>query len=203
MMDRVMEKFKNTTFKPKSLKGKLLLGIYEIRTKPAIHHPYRAGNLNIYKRKLSIEDMQMITNGSRCNDEGDYLAWDKSSWTVGDFVQEFNVEISELCNTDKSSIFLHSAVTFEEGMQTCKRFDNSLMHMPETVEHSEKGFDYHAKAITVRNENGEIQFNGKCVSYWIAAYDTHSEKGFVHYAKTKFIDNYSSICNIRNCYICS
>ena len=33
--------------------------------------------------------------------------------------------------------------------------------------------------------------------------NTHSEKGFAHYAKTKFIDNYSSICNIRNCYICS
>ena len=31
---------------------------------------------------------------------------------------------------------------------------------------------------------------------------THSEKGFAHYAKTKFINDYSSICNIRNCYIC-
>ena len=28
--------------------------------------------------------------------------------------------------------------------------------------------------------------------------DTHSEKGFVHYAKTKFINEYSSTCNIRS-----
>ena len=32
-------------------------------------------NINIFKRKLSIEEMIAITNGDRCGMEGDYLAW--------------------------------------------------------------------------------------------------------------------------------
>ena len=37
----------------------------------------------------------------------------------------------------------------------------------------------------------------------IAKIDTHSEKGFAHYAKDKFIDSYSSSCDIQNCFICN
>ena len=33
--------------------------------------------------------------------------------------------------------------------------------------------------------------------------ETHSEKGFAHYAKIKFISDYSSSCNIQNCYVCN
>ena len=33
--------------------------------------------------------------------------------------------------------------------------------------------------------------------------DTHSEKGFAHYAKITLINDYSSVCNIRNCYVCN
>ena len=33
--------------------------------------------------------------------------------------------------------------------------------------------------------------------------NTHSEKGFAHYAKTKFLNDYSYDCNIRNCHTCN
>ena len=37
----------------------------------------------------------------------------------------------------------------------------------------------------------------------IAKIETHSEKGFAHYAKVKFIEQYSSVCTIRNCFVCN
>ena len=32
---------------------------------------------------------------------------------------------------------------------------------------------------------------------------THSFKGFTHYAKMFFVNSYSAVCAIRNCYVCN
>merc|ERR1719192_1403075 len=98
MMDGVFDEFKNISLKPASLAGKLVLGIRQVRDENPRHYGYKVGNLNIYKGKLSVEDMKSITDGSRCGEEGDYLAWSKSKWSLGEEVRTFDVGRKELCD---------------------------------------------------------------------------------------------------------
>ena len=75
----VMEEFKNISFKPKSLAGNVNLGLSFWKSEERVSFA-KIGNLNIFASKLSIEAMKSITNGSRCGEEGDYIAWSKSKW---------------------------------------------------------------------------------------------------------------------------
>ena len=68
------QEFKNTTVKPKSLAGKLVLGKSHLKSETPYHKPLKVGNLKIFRGKLPILEMQEITNGSWCGEDGDYLA---------------------------------------------------------------------------------------------------------------------------------
>ena len=87
--NEVMPVFVNSSsIKPTNLKGKLILGKYAGVPPSYNMHAVKVGNVNIYSTKLSIDDMKSITNGERCNEGGDYLAWKDSKW-------RFKEEISE------------------------------------------------------------------------------------------------------------
>jgi len=78
-VDRQMESFRNVTLKPNDLSGRIFLGLWHMSRKETVWHELaKMSNLNIYSKKLSIEEMKEITNGSRCGEEGDYLAWSKN-----------------------------------------------------------------------------------------------------------------------------
>ena len=51
-----------------------MLGKFRLKFETPYHKPLKVGNLNIFRGKLAILEMQEITNGSWCREDGDYLA---------------------------------------------------------------------------------------------------------------------------------
>ena len=153
----VMEEFRNISLKPKSLAGNLNLGLYFYKKREWSRN-HKIGNLNIYASKLSIEAMKSITNGSRCGENGDYLAWSKSKWFyTGNDIQVLEVEHHELCNQyPKSSIYITPSEPWRDVLQACKKLGKSRLHVPRDKEHAEKVFDYYM-GIAHKNVSGILQ----------------------------------------------
>ena len=90
MTNQYMEEFTDLTLKPKSLSGKVVLGLRHYKGENPLAFQHKVGNLNVYGSKLSIKEMVQITNGSRCGENGDYLAWSSSKYTItGNITQIF------------------------------------------------------------------------------------------------------------------
>ena len=64
--------------RPKSLAGRIMLGIYINGGGVRVQAPALTGNLQIYGKALSEAQMKTITtSGSGCDKPGDYLSWDQ------------------------------------------------------------------------------------------------------------------------------
>ena len=64
--------------RPKSLAGRIFLGIYINGGGTRVQAPQRTGNLQIYGKALSEAQMKSITtSGTKCDAPGDYLSWDQ------------------------------------------------------------------------------------------------------------------------------
>ena len=78
--DTIYETLKDASL-PKSLLGKILLGVY-FGTSGWSSISHKTSNVNVFSSALSIERMQTIARVKGCDEEGDYIAWSKSAWTV-------------------------------------------------------------------------------------------------------------------------
>ena len=171
LKETVYKEFKNTTsYNPGTLKGNLLLGLsgYQDLGENAV----KVGNLNVYSRKLEISEMQSITNGTRCGEDGDYLAWSTSKWKIEGQTKVLEVKKSELCNQDTSVRFIHGRQTNEELRRTCKKLGNSHMHLPLNPEHSLEVFQFFKDTVLELVDGKWKAHPGECGGYHIAAYDT-------------------------------
>ena len=106
---------------PTDFSGKTLLGV--------IHAPrgwfemsHKTSSMNIFSSALSIEKMRAITKAKGCGEEGDYLAWSESKWTLHGEAVEIEDQ-DELCQ-EKSNFGFYSA-SFPE-MSTCMQHCEKL-----------------------------------------------------------------------------
>ena len=181
----VMEEFKNISFKPKSLAGNVNLGLNFWKNEEWVSFA-KIGNLNIFASKLSIEAMKSITNGSRCGEEGDYIAWSKSKWFyTGNDIKVFEVEMDELCGENrKTSTFITPPELLSKSVHTCARLGNSELHVPTDEESAVRAFDFYKK-IAYRNVSGTLlKYQDVGEKYWIGAVFDEDTKQFVD-IKTK------------------
>ena len=166
----VIEEFKNITLKPKSLAGNVNLGLYFFKAHQWSRN-IKIGNLNIFARKMTLEDLADITRGSRCGEEGDYIAWSKSKWFYsGNYIKEVEVEKDELCSQyPKSSIYVTPSESWVNGVHTCKRLGNNAVHVPRDNEHAVKVFNFYMQ-IAYKNVSGKLEkYNDLETRYRIGA----------------------------------
>jgi hypothetical protein len=68
------------------------------------------GNINVFGRKLSLDEMIAITAGADCGVDGDYLAWREMKWEVHGLAAIWrNVSKEELCSGDTAVRFINTA----------------------------------------------------------------------------------------------
>ena len=86
---------------PTSLDGRLLQDSSQMTVAN-----YMMGNMQVFGRKLSNEEMISITGGGEdCGREGDYLAWKEMQWDVKGKVRGWvNVTWNEMCS-GKNAVF--------------------------------------------------------------------------------------------------
>ena len=110
----------------------------------------KVGNVNVYGSKLSIKEMQQITNGSRCGEDGDYIAWSISKYIItGNIPHIFEVEKIELCSFDKTYRFIHGNQRQADAQHSCRRLGNSLMHLPQDWDHAKIVYDFFSVFLTL------------------------------------------------------
>jgi len=138
--------------------------------------PIKVGNVNVYSKKLSNEDMKSITGGERCGEEGDYLAWSQAQWTIkGNVTKVIEVEKSELCARNVTSKYIHGRETQPKLAQTCNKLGKSRLHFPKNADHSSEYENYFMKKM-MRYEDGQYKgYPGECTGYYTAAYDTNPD----------------------------
>ena len=69
--------------RPKNLKGKIILGAYQMPTKSWWVFSNKLTNLNIFSGLLSLPVLQRRTKGDEvCLGEGDYMAWSEMQWDL-------------------------------------------------------------------------------------------------------------------------
>ena len=128
-------------------------------------------NVNVFKRKLTIEEMKEITAGEKCGMEGDYLAW--SNMTIRTKGVEYynydteerepipvlvtNITIKQLCRQGAyTEVKAEGRLKFFETDKLCKKMGNSFIFTPISLEHE--------KNNTLRGSN-----------YWIGIHDIAEE----------------------------
>ena len=124
LFDQVQEVFVNSSnIKPKNLKGKLILGKVGYTGGEFNNVAMKVGNVNIYSTKLSIDEMKSITNGERCNEGGDYLAWNMSKWLFHETCLQGNTTEIDNTTTDSTG---NSEVDepVERNETQCKKTEN-------------------------------------------------------------------------------
>ena len=139
---------------------------------------YIMGNMQVFGRKLSKEEMVSITSGEDCGREGDYLAWRDMQWDVkGNIRGWVNVTRNELC-TSKTAAFRFvntQAGTFVDHKSFCRRMHGSKI--PADVDKptlEELLYFYRHAALELKaNDDGEKKWTthdgggGRCYFYWL------------------------------------
>ena len=177
MYDQIIKEIKNSTeLKPKSLKENLIIGKSSVDGKTWVEAHLKTSNVNVYSKKLSVEDMQEITNGSRCGEDGDYLAWSKSQWTIkGNKTKVEEIEQTELCMMKQSARYIHRLQNNEELMRTCSKLGKSKLHIPDNQEHSAEVADFFKKTALEKVDGEWTTFPNECPGYMLAAKDITEE----------------------------
>ena len=106
----------------------------------------KIGNVNVYSKFLSVEDMINITNGSRCGESGDYISWDLSEWKIfGNKSKIIEVEEKTLCPSLETKLFRNAPMNAEEAQHFCKRLGKSRVPVPKSVEHTQHLLDFYSE----------------------------------------------------------
>ena len=128
--DGVMDHFvASNNVAPTNLTSKLILGKWYFQGK-WLQSLGISSNVNVFGRKLSKIEMLLITNGTNCGLEGDYLSWNKMQWEqFNSNIVKYQVPKTEICSQERLHKFsLPDNINWYECRRTCKKFQNS--HMP-------------------------------------------------------------------------
>ena len=135
------------------------------------------GNMQVFGRKLSSEEMIAITAGEDCGREGDFLAWKDMQWDVkGNIRGWVNVTWNEMC-TRKNEVFRFvntRAGHFDDHKSFCRRMHGSKIPADMDKPMLEELLYYyrHAAMELKANDDGEMKWtahpdSGRCVFYWL------------------------------------
>ena len=132
------------------------------------------GNMQVFGRKLSNEEMVSITSGEDCGREGDYLAWKDMKWDVkGNVLGWVNVTRNEMC-TSKTAVFRFVntvAGTFDDHKSFCRRMHGSKIPADSDKPTLDELLYYYRHAAMELDEEKKwatrVGTNGRCVYYWL------------------------------------
>ena len=140
---------------------------------------YMVGNMQVFGRKLSKEEMISITAGKDCGREGDYLAWSNMVWDVkGKVIGWVNVTKEELCKSNSAPFrFVNSqGSTFEEHESFCTKMQRSRIPGEIDKHAVEELLDYYRNvALELKTDaKGEKRWTNHegvgaewCYGYWL------------------------------------
>ena len=171
----------NLKFKPGSLQDKLVLG----KTVKAGNVSFQSGtkyaNVNVYSKMLSISEMKAITNGSKCGEDGDYLAWSTSEWNVeGEKSKVVQVDKKQLCPSTDSKVFIHGFGIREEAENFCTKLGNSLLYVPLNLNHSTRILDYY-RNIALEKDGAEFKaYTGGYSDFVINVFDSTANNDWLN-----------------------
>ena len=106
---------------PTKLDGRLILDDSRLTVSN-----YMVGNIQVFGRKLSKEEMVSITAGKDCGRQGDYLAWRNMMWDVKGKVNGWvDVTKKELCASKTTPFrFVNTqASSFNDHKSFCSKMD--------------------------------------------------------------------------------
>jgi hypothetical protein len=102
--------------RPHSLAGRIVIGKYLATSGIWVQYNQLISNINVFGRKLSLDEMIAITAGADCGLEGDYLAWREMKWEVrGPAAIWRNVSKEELCSRNTDVRFINTAGSTHAG----------------------------------------------------------------------------------------
>ena len=138
---------------------------------------YMVGNIQVFGRILSKEEMVSITAGKDCGREGDFLAWKDMEWEVKGKVNGWvNVTKKELCasktapfrfvNTQASSFYDHKSI--------CTKMDRGRIPAAVDKPTMEELLDYYRNtAMQLKTDDKGVKRwtthpgNDRCYFFWL------------------------------------
>ena len=157
---------------PTSLDGRLILDDSRLTVSN-----YMVGNIQVFGRKLSKEEMVSITAGKDSGRQGDYLAWKDMMWDVKGKVNGWvNVTKKELCVSKTTPFrFVNTqASSFHDHKNHCAKMDRSRIPTAVDKPTMEELLDFYRNtAMELKpDDNGEKSWKphpgtGRCYYFWL------------------------------------
>merc|ERR1711963_995024 len=164
-----------------SLENRLLLGVAAHASNNTFPSGTRYSNVNVYSKFLSIDEMVSITNGSRCGEEGDYLSWSKSQWTlVGKESKILEVDESQLCPSKETKLFVNGPVNKNKADRFCQILGNSWLVVPKDFNHSARLLEYYSNNFLKPVGTGFENFQNGYKDFWMNVYDQTGENDWIN-----------------------
>ena len=147
-------------------------------------------NMNIFGSQLTIEDMDLVTNGDKCGDQGDYLSWARMEWNISGSVEQGVVSQADLCQTDSSSMVLltESFPFWDECMNFCPKMRRARSPMMRTNAEFEMLLKW-LDEKTLNPETKEFYPGVLGAAHWIAVTDLESEGTWIDYYTQEKIED--------------
>lgn len=136
--DRVLDTLNEAADnRPTDIRGKLLLGACGSWPAGWWTPSIKVTDLNIFSSFLSFDRMVSITSGGKegCGEEGDYLAWRNTQWTLHGEATMEEVGREELCEeTPWVNFYSAEFSTIEDCMQHCDKLGGRAPSVTEQTE---------------------------------------------------------------------
>ena len=132
---------------------------------------YMMGNMQVFGRKLSNDEMISITAGEECGREGDYLAWKDMQWDVkGKVLGWVNVTRNEMCSS-KNEVFRFvntQAGHYDDHKSFCRRMHRSKIPADTDKSTLEELLDYYRHAAMYLDGTWTTHpDSARCYFYWL------------------------------------
>ena len=132
---------------------------------------YMMGNMQVFGRKLSNEEMISITAGEDCGREGDYLAWKDMQWEVkGKVLGWVNVTRNKMCSS-KNEVFRFvntQAGHYDDHKSFCRRMHRSKIPADTDKSTLEELLDYYRHAAMYLDGTWTTHpDSARCYFYWL------------------------------------
>ena len=146
--------------------------------------------------QLSITDMDLITNGRKCGDEGDYLSWGKMEWNISGSVQQGLVSQEELCHMTSSSMVLLTETfpLWEDCMTFCPKLRRARSPQIRTYAQFETLLKW-LNAKTLDPDTKEFYPGVNGAAHWISISDKDEEGQWTDYYTHQEIDDVTEAIN--------
>ena len=175
---------------PKNLTSNVILGKWFFQGK-WLQSLGVSSNINIFGRKLSNIEMLLITNGTNCGLEGDYISWKDMKWeNYNSNILKYKIPQTEICNQEKLHKFsLPDNVNWYECQKTCTKFQNSHMPSLNNHERSLSVANWFMDRMFAKDLSGNVSpFPSGCVRFWLPITDVVEDGVWVDYNTGKEVD---------------